>query len=86
MDAYRIIGEERAGRCLVTCDHASNRVPDWVGGGDLGIGPADMARHIAYDVGAAGLEATVWFTPADDRCVGFVGSWRNAVDVAPTPA
>lgn len=55
MPAYRIIGEERAGRCLVTCDHASNRVPDWIGGGDLGIGPADMARHIAYDVGAAGL-------------------------------
>ena len=30
-------------------------MPDWVGGGDLGIAPEDMARHIAYDVGAAGL-------------------------------
>jgi predicted N-formylglutamate amidohydrolase len=39
----------------VTCDHASNRVPDWVNGGDLGIAAADMARHIAWDVGAAGL-------------------------------
>jgi len=39
----------------VTCDHASNRVPDWVAGGDLGIAPEDMARHIAWDVGAAGL-------------------------------
>jgi len=39
----------------VTCDHASNRVPDWVGGGDLGIAAADMARHIAWDVGAWGL-------------------------------
>lgn len=55
MDAYEIIGKDRPGRWLVTCDHASNRVPDWVGGGDLGIDPADMARHIAYDVGAAGL-------------------------------
>ena len=55
MSAYRIIGEDRPGRWLVTCDHASNRVPDWVAGGDLGIGPADMGRHIAYDVGAAGL-------------------------------
>ena len=24
-------------------------------GGDLGLAPADMARHIAWDVGAAGL-------------------------------
>lgn len=55
MDAYHIIGEGRGGRWLVTCDHASNRVPDWIGGGSLGIGPADMSRHIAYDLGAAGL-------------------------------
>lgn len=48
-------GEDRPSRWLITCDHATNRVPDWVGGGDLGIAPADMARHIAYDVGAAGL-------------------------------
>lgn len=54
-DAYRITGEDRPGRWLVTCDHASNRVPSWVSGGDLGIGPADMARHIAWDVGAAGV-------------------------------
>ncbi len=53
--AFRITGADRRGRWLVTCDHASNRVPDWVAGGDLGIDPADMARHIAYDVGAAGL-------------------------------
>jgi predicted N-formylglutamate amidohydrolase len=50
-------GETRPSRWLVTCDHASNHVPDWICGGDLGIAPADMARHIAYDVGAAGLAA-----------------------------
>lgn len=54
-EAYQIIGEDRPERWLVTCDHASNRVPDWVGGGSLGIAPADMARHIAWDVGAAGV-------------------------------
>lgn len=54
-EAYQIIGKDRPGRWLVTCDHASNRVPDWVGGGSLGIAPADMARHIAWDVGAAGV-------------------------------
>ncbi len=57
MTAYRIIGQDRPGRWLVTCDHASNRVPDWVAGGDLGIAPADMGRHIAYDLGAAEVAA-----------------------------
>ena len=52
---YTIEGETRRGRSIVTCDHASNRVTDCVAGGDLGLPPADMARHIAYDVGAAGV-------------------------------
>lgn len=50
-----IEGEDRPGRWLVTCDHASNRVPAWVAGGDLGLPPEDMARHIAWDPGAAGV-------------------------------
>ena len=53
--AFLTEGEARPGRWLVTCDHASNRVPASVGGGSLGISDADMARHIAWDVGAAGL-------------------------------
>lgn len=52
---FATYGEDRSSRWLVTCDHATNHVPDWVGGGSLGIAPEDMARHIAYDVGAAGL-------------------------------
>ena len=52
---FEILGEARPARWLVTCDHASNHVPDWVGGGDLGVDPADMGRHIAYDIGAAGV-------------------------------
>ncbi|WP_430463137.1 N-formylglutamate amidohydrolase [Tabrizicola sp.] len=66
-DAFQIIGENRPGRWLVTCDHASNRVPDWVAGGTLGIAAEDMARHIAWDVGAAGLTralATALDSPA----------------------
>lgn len=54
-NAYQIIGDARKSRWLITCDHASNHVPDWVNGGDLGISTADMSRHIAFDVGAAGL-------------------------------
>lgn len=56
---FRILGEDRPGRWLITCDHASNRVPDWINGGDLGIAAPDMARHIAWDVGAAGLAAAL---------------------------
>ena len=56
---FRTVGADRASRFLVTCDHATNRVPADVGGGDLGIAPADMARHIAYDVGAAGLSVAL---------------------------
>ena len=52
---FRIVGQDRPSRFLVTCDHATNRVPADVCGGSLGIGPEDMARHIAYDPGAAGV-------------------------------
>jgi predicted N-formylglutamate amidohydrolase len=55
MSAYEIIGERRQGRWLVTCDHATNRVPLEVGAGSLGIAAEDMARHIAFDPGAAGV-------------------------------
>ena len=49
---YRVVGEDRAGPWLVTCDHASARVPPEVGA--LGLPESEMRRHIAYDVGAAG--------------------------------
>ncbi|TMM52860.1 N-formylglutamate amidohydrolase [Sulfitobacter sabulilitoris] len=48
-------GLDRPGRWLVVCDHASNLVPPAVAGGDLGLLPADMDRHIAFDIGAAGV-------------------------------
>ena len=52
---FEIEGAERPARWLVTCDHAANTVPEFVNGGTLGLEGADMARHIAYDVGAAGV-------------------------------
>ena len=52
---YRIEGAGRPSRWLVTCDHATNRVPASINGGTLGIAAEDMARHIAFDPGAAGL-------------------------------
>lgn len=52
---YEIEGADRPARFLVICDHAANTVPDFVNGGTLGLGAQDMARHIAYDVGAAAV-------------------------------
>jgi predicted N-formylglutamate amidohydrolase len=51
--AFEIVGAERDSPWLVTCDHASNHVPDEIGGGSLGLPEAEMGRHIAYDIGAA---------------------------------
>ena len=53
--SVQILGEGRPGPWVVSCDHASPRVPPEVADGDLGLPPEDMARHIAYDVGAAGV-------------------------------
>lgn len=52
---YTIFKPTAPSRWLVTCDHASNHVPEWVNGGDLGLPATDMERHIAYDIGAAGV-------------------------------
>lgn len=52
---FHTFGEDRPGRWLITCDHATNMVPAEVAGGELGLPPEDMARHIAYDPGAAGV-------------------------------
>ena len=52
---FTILGADRPGRWVITCDHATNIVPDWVGGGDLGLPAGEMQRHIAYDIGAAGV-------------------------------
>ena len=52
--SFDVDGSGRDGRWVVLCDHASNIVPDFVGG-TLGVSAADMARHIAYDLGAEGV-------------------------------
>jgi len=51
---FSIFGADRRSRWLITVDHASNFVPEDISGGHLGLDPADMCRHIAYDVGARG--------------------------------
>jgi predicted N-formylglutamate amidohydrolase len=50
-----VFGDARPARWLILCDHARNVVPAQVADGDLGLPATDMARHIAYDVGAEGV-------------------------------
>src|SRR3546814_13738301 len=38
---------------ILVCEHATNHVPSCYRG--LGLSPADLDRHIAWDIGAAAL-------------------------------
>ena len=51
-DAFEILGYPEAGGILAVCDHASNFVPDDIA---LDINPALLERHIAWDIGVAGV-------------------------------
>ena len=51
---FQQITHDRKGRWLITCDHASNRIPSEFEA-NLGLPHADMNRHIAYDIGAKGV-------------------------------
>ncbi|PRY21758.1 putative N-formylglutamate amidohydrolase [Aliiruegeria haliotis] len=53
--AFHTHGDARSSRWLITCDHATNTVPPRINGGTLGLPQSEMARHIAYDPGAAGV-------------------------------
>lgn len=52
-DSYEIIPGPAEAGLLVLCDHAGNAFPP--GYGTLGLPEAQLRRHIAYDIGAAGV-------------------------------
>lgn len=43
----------RASALVLTCEHATSRLPEEYGG--LGLGPRELAEHIAWDIGAAAV-------------------------------
>jgi predicted N-formylglutamate amidohydrolase len=51
--AYEVVNGEGRGRVVLTCDHASARIPRRLG--TLGVSPADRKRHVALDIGAAAV-------------------------------
>lgn len=54
-DPVEQVGGSGQAQVLILCDHATNIVPDTIGGGTVGLDDADMGRHIAYDIGARGV-------------------------------
>lgn len=60
-----VLRPQGAGRFVILCDHASNRIPPELH--DLGLPASELARHIAWDIGAAGVVAElskIFDTPA----------------------
>lgn len=53
MEPVSVIGGRADCGVVILCDHASNELP--VGYGTLGLPATELERHIAYDIGAAGV-------------------------------
>jgi predicted N-formylglutamate amidohydrolase len=51
--SVRVLRPLGRGRFVLLCDHASNRIPPELG--DLGLPATELARHIAWDIGAAAV-------------------------------
>lgn len=50
---FDLLNPDGKGAFVITCDHASNHVPAEYDG--LGLAATDLERHIAIDIGAAGI-------------------------------
>lgn len=75
-EAWRQLGEARAGGLLLIADHASNLVPADI---DLGIDPALLTNHIAIDIGVAEVAALLVEDGAVDAAI-LGGVSRLVVD------
>ena len=51
-DVESVAGDPATG-LLLLCDHATNAIPEELEG--LGLPPAQLERHIAFDIGAAAM-------------------------------
>jgi predicted N-formylglutamate amidohydrolase len=73
---FELVNPEGAGPLAIVCDHASNAVPEAIG--DLGVSAQDMRRHIAWDIGAAGVARLL--ADAFDSPAVLCGTSRLAID------
>lgn len=51
--AFEIVNAKGSSQYVLTCEHASNYIPARYR--NLGLPEAELQRHIAYDIGAAGM-------------------------------
>ena len=51
--AFEVLEDRTRSPFLITCDHAGRRLPRALG--NLGLSEAELERHIAWDLGAAGV-------------------------------
>jgi predicted N-formylglutamate amidohydrolase len=51
--AFEFVNPNGRSRAILTCDHASPRIPRRLA--NLGLAPADRSRHVAWDIGTAAL-------------------------------
>lgn len=85
---FAILGTPQKGGFLIIGDHASNRVPVDI---DLGIDPALLSAHIAWDIGVAEVARLII---QDARFAAYLGGYsrlvvdlnRDAHDAAAIPA
>jgi len=75
-DYFEVRRTEGAGPFVIVCDHASSFVPGELN--SLGLTKDDLARHIAWDIGAAGV-AEILSERFDSPAV-FCGVSRLVID------
>jgi predicted N-formylglutamate amidohydrolase len=76
VSALRILRPEGKGRFIILCDHASNRIP--VELDNLGLPESELERHIAWDIGAAGI--TTELSDIFDAPAILCGTSRLVID------
>jgi len=74
---FQVVNPEGKSECLLTCDHASHRIPERLG--DLGIEPPHLQEHIAWDIGAEAM--TRWLARRLDAPAIVGGFSRLVVDL-----
>ena len=70
---FEIFGKPRKGGFLIIGDHASNHVPSDI---DLGIDPACLNTHIAWDIGVASVARLI---AREDGFSAFLGGYSRLV-------
>lgn len=84
---FEILGTPQQGGFLIIGDHASNRIPGDI---DIGINPALLNTHIAWDIGVAEVARLI---TQDPRFAAYLGRYsrivvdlnRDAHDIAAIP-